>query len=159
LLADGGGYNAQRVAKVFDATNGKLLREFDEHSGKVDALAFSPDDRTLITATAADGVQLWDVATGKLQRKYSYPIKFMGAGMPPCMPVFSSDGRWLAVAGAWTDTCHFRVGIFCVATGELEWEFRHKKNELDGPPVALAFAPDGSMLYTSGDRIEAWSLK
>jgi WD40 repeat protein len=159
LLAAGGGYESQRVVKVFDATNGKLLRQIDEHSGKVEALTFSTDGHSLATITAADGVQVWDVATGKLLRKYSYPVKFMGAGMPACMPAFSLDGRWLAIAGAWTDSCHFRIGIFRVETGELQWEIRHKESALDGPPFALTLAPDGQTLYSCGDRLEAWPLK
>ena len=159
LLAAGGGYNSQRVVKVFDATNGKLLRQFDEHSEKVEALTFSADGRSLATVTAADGVQLWEVATGKLLRKYSYPVKFIGAGTPACMPAFSPDGRWLAIAGAWTDACHFRVGVFRVETGELQWEIRHQENALDGPSLALTFAPDGQTLYTCGDRLEAWRLQ
>jgi WD40 repeat protein len=158
LLAAGGGYESQRVVKVFDATNGKMLRQFDEHSGKVGALAFSADGHSLATVTAEDGVRLWDVATGKLQREYPYPVEFRGAGMPACMPDFSPDGRWLAIAGALTETCNFRIGIFRVGTGELQWEIRHKKKDLNGPPFALTFAPDGQTLYTCGGRLEAWPL-
>jgi hypothetical protein len=86
-------------------------------------------------------------------------VKFMGGGAPACMPAFSPDGRWLAIAGAWTDSCHFRIGIFRVESDAMQWEIRHKENKLDGPPFALAFAPDGQTLYSCGDRLEAWPLK
>jgi hypothetical protein len=160
LLAVGGGSDTARVVGAFDAANGKLLRRFDNHSGKVWALTFSPDNHSLITVTSENGARRWDVATGELQGEYSYPVEFIGAGLPIWQPVFSPDGRRLAIAGAFTKANTFRIGIFDVATGEMEWEVRRTaKAGNDGPPFGLAFSPDGQTLYSCGRRIEAWPLK
>jgi len=156
LLAASGGNHNLRAARVFDTKSGKLLRQFDEHSGRVGKLAFSADGRSLVTVTAEDGIQLWDVATGKLQRKYPYPVGSIN-GEPACLPVFSPDGRWLAIP-AWTETQLFRIGIFRVETGELQWEIPYKDNDLDNTPEALAFAPDGKTLYACGSNLVAWPL-
>jgi WD40 repeat protein len=110
--------------------------------------------------TSENGARRWDVATGELQGEYSYPVEFIGAGLPIWQPVFSPDGRRLAIAGAFTKANTFRIGIFDVATGEMEWEVRRTaKAGNDGPPFGLAFSPDGQTLYSCGRRIEAWPLK
>ena len=58
-LASGGGSGNERVVQLREAGTGAPLRQFDEHAGRVQALAFSPDGRGLVTASTADGVRLW----------------------------------------------------------------------------------------------------
>jgi beta-lactamase regulating signal transducer with metallopeptidase domain len=52
-----------RNAKLVDVGTGKVLRTYQDETGSINALAFSPDDATL----AANGlmIRLWDVATGE----------------------------------------------------------------------------------------------
>lgn len=157
FMAAGGGSDSVRVINLFDARTGKLLRQFGDHSGRVGAIAVSPDDGSLVTVTSEDGVRMWDIATGKLEREFSYPVAIEG-GMDACMPAFSPDDRWLAIPAAWTETCRFKIGVFDVQTGDLEWEITHKVGENDSMPEALIFAPDGKTLYTVGSQLEAWPL-
>ena len=154
LLAAGGGSVSPRTIRLFDAATGKLLRQFDEHAGRVSGLAFSPDGRALVTATAEDSPRLWDVATGKLQRQFAYPVADRA-----CALAFSPDGSWLAVVGAPLNADQGRIGVFRAGSGELQLEIRFNRVPVIGPGIALTFAPDGQVLYTGARHLEAWSLR
>jgi len=154
LLAAGGGSVSTKTIRLFDTATGKLLRQFDEHAGQVSGLAFSSDGRCLATATAGDGTRLWDVATGRLQQGFAYPVADRA-----CSLVFSPDGRWLAIVGAPLNTDKGRIGVFRIGTGELLVEIQFNRVNAVGPGIALAFAPNGQILYTGARRLEAWSLK
>jgi hypothetical protein len=157
LMAAGGGSDSVRIVSLFDATTGKLLRQFGDNAGRVGTIAFSPDDRFMVTVTSEDGARMWNIATGKLEREFNYPVS-VERGSAACLPVFSPDGRWLAIPAAWTETCRFKIGVFNVQTGELQWELTHQPDRNDSMPKALMFAPDGKTLYTVGSQFEAWPL-
>jgi WD40 repeat protein len=101
------------------------------HEGPVDALAFSPDDTRLVSASWDGTVRWWDLATGKsvavLPGRESGPVRF------------SLDGKHLAFPS--TDGT---VRLYKVAT-------RRAGVVLRGPAPAhewLGFNPDGSRLVT-----------
>jgi hypothetical protein len=54
--------SADKTAKLWDATSGKLIASFD-HQGTVNAAAFSPDGFRILTASADHSAKLWDAAT------------------------------------------------------------------------------------------------
>jgi WD40 repeat protein len=60
--------------------------------GYLPGVDFAPDGRTLVTAGMADGIRLWDAATGKLLRRAATPVA------SSCLRV-SPDGRWAVVEG------------------------------------------------------------
>src|SRR5262249_31637930 len=47
------------------AKDGKFLRECKGHTGIIDSLAFSPDDKTLASGSADKSVRLWNPQDGK----------------------------------------------------------------------------------------------
>ena len=65
--------------------------ELTGHRGLVVALAYSPDGRTLASASADGTARLWDLATGKLTATLQSP-----AARAYCV-AFSPDGKTLAV--------------------------------------------------------------
>ncbi|WP_328779658.1 helix-turn-helix domain-containing protein [Streptomyces canus] len=73
--------------KMWDARTGRLQDSFSV-GGAVASLAFSPDAHTL-AASAARGVQLWDLATS--QNRLTLPTR------SPEAVAFSPDGRTLAI--------------------------------------------------------------
>ena len=54
----------ERVA-VWDTASGHKLEELTGHTGGASDVRFSPDGHTLLTATRAGQLRLWDVETGQ----------------------------------------------------------------------------------------------
>jgi WD40 repeat protein len=78
-----------RIARLWDAGAGRLLKELDGRS-QLQAVAFAPGDRELVTAGFDGTVRLWDVATGDSRWTLS------GRDGPVSALAFSADGGTLA---------------------------------------------------------------
>jgi WD40 repeat protein len=116
------------------------------HTGRVTALAFSPDGTLLAGVSLHEeglkpgAVKVWDVGTGKARRTF-------GAGMSELAGVaFSADGKKLAVGGG--ELYHGGIAVCAVETGKVEWA---KGDIATTSSVQVAFSPDGKTLATTGD--------
>ncbi len=150
------------------------------HIGVVNCLAFSPDGKTLASASDDGALCLWDVATGRELQRFGDDKRSLS-----CL-TFTPDGKTLIA----TECQHLLrgIGVWNVATGgqvrklpckaegvsalavnrdgktlaikarqsvEL-WDLTtgQKVGELDGPTnswPALAFSPDGGLLAVGGE--------
>jgi WD40 repeat protein len=54
---------------IYDASTNKAVRTWKAHNGKVNAVAFSHDDKILASGSSDKSVKLWDAKTGKLVNK------------------------------------------------------------------------------------------
>jgi WD40 repeat protein len=109
----------------------------------ISALAFSPDGKQLATGSFNGGVQLWDVASGRLQRTPE--------GHRNDVPAlaFTRDGKAL-VTGSEDRT----VKLWDVATGRLKETLPSQRQVIN----AIALSPDGRVLATGGggNSVQLW---
>jgi WD40 repeat protein len=82
-----------RRIQLWDLTTGRKLRSFGPHTGQIRTVVFSPNGKTLATATAQDHVvRLWDVASGTLLANLQGHLDTINR------IAFSPDGATLASA-------------------------------------------------------------
>jgi WD40 repeat protein len=130
---------------LWDLGGGKKSRSFGRWDNLVSGLCFSPDGKTLASCSWDGSVQLWEVASGREQ--VTIQPKQEGGGVDRV--IFSPDGRYLAA----------RAG------GKiLVWEVETRKLVATlpfggyGPPLCLAFSPDGRLLAAGGDYLQWYYL-
>jgi len=119
------------------------------HGGEILSLAFSPDGKTLVTATGLEQrpVRIWDTVTGRERA----PLP--GDLGPACGLAFSPDGKTLVTANSTEE-----VSFWDAATGA--W-----RNDLTVSTLGshcVAFSPDGTLL-AAGSRDDhtttLWDLR
>jgi WD40 repeat protein len=98
IIAMGDGINGkddrEHQIRLWDATDGRVQREFFGHLAGVQSLAFSPDGKTLVSSGGDDRVRFWDPSTGKRLRQVRGPA---GRTLR-----FAADGKTLFDAGTLT---------------------------------------------------------
>jgi hypothetical protein len=125
-------------ARLYDAA-GNLQFELEGHNRAVTAVAFSPDDSTLATASADESIKLWNIASGKEIRELE------GHSRPVNSLVFLADGNWLF------SVCGGRA----VGGNELKlWDLSSGKDVAtvpahEGPIHQLALSNDGKYVATA----------
>jgi WD40 repeat protein len=115
-----------------------------EHKGWVSGVVFSPDGKTLVTASADGTVKFWDVKTGTLQATVESHTDIVAA------VAYSKDGKHFASASfdgtvkVWT------------AKQEQEQTFRGHR----GAVLTVAFNPNGRALAAGGidGTVRVWEL-
>ena len=128
-------------------TNPQLVQYLRGHSGWVLSVAFSPDGKTLASASVDQTIILWDVAT---RQQIGAPLR--GHTDSVSSVVFSPDGKTLASADAdktiilWDVTTQQQIGA----------PLRGHSGAIN----SLAFSPDGKTLASgSWDRtIVLWDV-
>ncbi|GAA1277191.1 hypothetical protein GCM10009677_33930 [Sphaerisporangium rubeum] len=141
------GFHGDTVVLVDPATL-KVVRKLPE-GRTVEALAFSPDARTLVTVD--DRVRLWDPGTGRLLRE----LPTGETGQPKAV-AFSPDGALLAVTGnVYPDDVPASGGVLLPASRTVLWDpatgrragaLRHDDGaHMTAGPV---FTADGTLLVT-----------
>lgn len=78
-------------ARVWDVPTGKELSPIDANSARVDAIAFSPDSKTLASVGPGDPISLWEARTGKLVKRLPTP-RYMGLNHGGAL-AFTPDGK------------------------------------------------------------------
>ncbi|MFC9625940.1 trypsin-like peptidase domain-containing protein [Streptomyces sp. NPDC056930] len=116
-----------------------------------DAMALSPDGRTVATSGDDGAVERWDVATGNARRTFTSETDPHG-GVSSL--TFSPDGRILA-----TGRDDGTVELRDAATGATTRAFlTHHTAASDAYVSSMAFSPNGRTIATRGDdgTVELW---
>ncbi|KAA6213902.1 hypothetical protein CP973_32525 [Streptomyces albofaciens JCM 4342] len=136
---------AEARGSLLSAYAAYRANQFTEHTGAVNAVAFSRDGRTLATGSVDRTVKLWDTTTNHMLGT------LIGHVGPVYALAFSPDGRILATAG---DDSTVRL-----------WDVVHRRQlaVLTGPVgrvVSLSFSPDGRTLASgsTGNAVRLWDV-
>jgi WD40 repeat protein len=115
------------------------------HQGWVGGVAFSPDGKTIATASADKTVKLWDVATGKELATLEAHEDIVSS------VAFSKDGAQLAT-GSFDGTAK----VWNTADRKLVHTFRGHR----GAVLTVAFNPNGRALAAGGidGTVRVWEL-
>ncbi len=141
-IASGG---KDSVLILWDAAKGKLVRRFAKHPQEVHAIAFSPVNHGLATASGLT-IRLWDLQTGQDFRRFTGH-----SGAIKCL-AFSADGKRL-ISGSDDKT----IRVWEVNTGrEVQRFTKHS-----GGVSALALVPKANQLVSAGrdQTIRLWDLR
>jgi RNA polymerase sigma factor (sigma-70 family) len=133
---------------LIDIGTGEVTRTFAS-GGAASACVFSPDGKWLATGgydleDKVYFVRLWEVATGKEQRRIPAARFPTGNGLKRAL-AFSPDGSMLA-GGGWGDA---RLRLWEVATGKELKVFPKIAEDI----VSVAFAPDGKTVAAASDKV------
>lgn len=159
-----------RLAKLWNLTDGTLVREFAGHDSHVYSAAFHPSGQFAVTGDLHGNVHHWEVATGKLVRSFDAKALWSyngGQGVDfggVRALAISADGKLLACGGLFNASNP--LGAVHDPTVLLfDWETQkqlqqHIAEGLKGSIWRLAFHPDGWLIGgtggTSGGHLLFW---
>jgi WD40 repeat protein len=134
-----------RTIRLWDAVTGEPCARPLTHPGYLRSVAFSPDSAWLVSAyDDEDTLYVWNVGTGRLQRKIKAPGKRVGA------VAFSPDGARIAAVD--------RMGKLSLIDFESGEETACKPMATPWKKSPLAFSPDGRWLAGVGEDLKTVCL-
>jgi WD40 repeat protein/serine/threonine protein kinase len=142
---------------VWDAATGVELPPFKESVGTISSLTFTPDGQRIVSATTDCAVQVWDIKTGKQQRRWVTPLWQIRQQDPrepggTTRAAVGGDGKRVIAAG-WGQTAK----IWDIDTGEEKYSLQGNGGYVCR---SVAISADGGRAATASDErdIRIWNL-
>ena len=104
------------AARLWDASEGTLLREFRGTSPGLEAVAFAAAGRLLLTGHAEGTVTAWDVGTGELASDPVSLVSFMDGNWA----TIDAAGRFDGANGGDVDHLYWVVGLESIGLSQLK---------------------------------------
>jgi WD40 repeat protein/tetratricopeptide (TPR) repeat protein len=139
--ADGAG-----VVLLWDAADGRKIRQIQADPASLRSVAFSPDGKLLATGGGAKAVKLWNVSDGK------QALALSGHADAVTAVAFSADGRWLMSAS------HDQtIKIWDLAKRRAIRMLKGSTSSV----LCAAFSPDSKRLVSGGrdKKVRLWNVE
>src|SRR5262249_15612214 len=132
--------------RLFDGLTGEPRKAavLDDHGDRVHQLAFSPDGKSLVSASADRTVKLWDVPQRKLRQTLKKDYFCWAVAFSPDGKLLATGGGFEAENGKW----QYEVALWDARTGDFKQTLPDLN--LTMPVISLAFSPDGQTLAIAG---------
>ncbi len=136
--------------KLWDATTGALIRNFEGQANSVYSVAFSPDGNRILAGGSHKTITLWDATTGALIRTFVGHSAFVHsvAFSPRRRQVLSGSGDGNE------ENSDNTLKLWNAATGALIRTFQGHSQRVS----SVAFSPDGTRILSGGwdNRVKLW---
>ena len=133
------------IATIYDVATGTRLTTLEGHSDAIQTAIFSPDEKSIATASYDRAIYVWDIATAKVKQQFS------GHNGAVYSLAFSPDGRVL-ISGCADET----VKVWDVQSGV-------RLDTMSQPTAevwSVAVTRDGSQVIagSADNRLRVWKL-
>jgi WD40 repeat protein len=137
--------------QLWDVTNSNHLATMRGHAGPIEALAFSPDGKTLASGSYDKTTKLWDVATARERATLRHSDMVLSVA-------FSPDGKTLATGSSgWT------VRLWDITPDKELARPRTLEGgaiQQGGCVISVAFSPDGRTLASGrAEKVKLWDVR
>ena len=151
-----GHFEQPSTVNLYDVAGGQKLHTLLGHSGPLQGLAFSSDDRLLATSDNLGSVKVWDVATGHLFRDLG---KIADGTI--CLAFAPPENLRLVVSIGTLDNFWPEKQGRCLVWDVATWRIERTLHGHEGVISSLAFGPDGKRLATASydGTIKLWDVE
>lgn len=129
ILVSGSGLKDKTI-KLWNVTNGELLKSLEGHQAAINSISISPDGETLASGSNDKTIKIWNLASGKILKTLKGHKSFVKT------ITYSPDGKKI---------------VSCDDKNIMLWDAGSGKliNTIKGDCLVIAISPDGKTIASS----------